>query len=205
MTSILYDCFSFTTMNKKTKRDFFQEETLKLIYEKGFKATTMRDIAQRLDFEVGNVYNYIDSKQSLLDYHLFDIQNEFIDSMGQILASSFSPKEKLRQVISSYIQISSNRPYEQAMVVNEWRNLKESRLKEFHEGRTKYERSLQRIIQNGIEQGDFENRDVEITTQTIMAALRWIYTLFIDPKDKINPIEVEKQLTDFIFGGTCTD
>lgn len=125
--------------------------------------------------------------------------------MDQILASSFSSKEKLRQVISSYVQISSNRPYEQAMVENEWRNLKESRLNEFHEGRSKYERSLQMIIQNGIEQGAFENRDVEITTQTIMATLRWIYTLFIDSKDKINPIEIEKQLTDFIFGGICTE
>ncbi len=42
-------------MKKLTKKELFFEKTLKLISEKGFKATTMRDIAHELNFEVANV------------------------------------------------------------------------------------------------------------------------------------------------------
>lgn len=188
-------------MKKITKKERFLEESLKLIHEKGFKATTIRDIAQKLNFEVANVYNYIDSKQSLLEAYLFDIQDEFHSSMELILDSTYSPKEKLRLVISSYIQITSKRPYVQALLVNEWRNLKEPRLQEFIDRRRDYEHKLKTILQAGVKEGQFRVTDLEITAQTILATLRWLYKKYVDTELKINPIEIEKQLADFIFNG----
>ena len=126
-------------MKKSTKKERFLEVVLKLIHKKGFKATTMRDIAQELNFEVANVYNYIDSKQSLLEEYLFDIQDEFHNAIDPILDSTYNPDEKLRLVVSSYIRITTKRPYEQALLVNEWRNLKEPRLQEFVTRRKEYE------------------------------------------------------------------
>ncbi|MEN8788268.1 MAG: hypothetical protein ABF295_02040 [Flavobacteriaceae bacterium] len=43
--------------------------------------------------------------------------------------------------------------------------------------------------------------DVEIATQTILATLRWLYTRYIDTETTINHVKIEKQLTDFVFGG----
>ena len=54
-----------------TKREHFFNEALKLIHEKGFKATTMRDIAQRMNFDASNSYNYVKSKQEILESFLF--------------------------------------------------------------------------------------------------------------------------------------
>ncbi|GLU44585.1 TetR family transcriptional regulator [Allomuricauda sp. NBRC 101325] len=187
-------------MKKKTKREHFLEESLKLIHEKGFKATTLRDIAHKLDCEVANIYNYIDSKQSLLELHLFEVQQVFMDRMEQILDSTLSPKEQLQQLIASYIQISNARPFEQALIVNEWRYLSEPKLKEFQSKRKLYEQQLQTILKDGIELGEFRNMDIDIATQSILGSLRWVYTKFIDPDLKPNPIEIEKQLTNFIFG-----
>lgn len=188
-------------MKTTTKREIFFAESLKLIHEKGFKATTMRDIASRLNFEVANVYNYIGSKNELLETYLFRIQNEFHNALGDILDSSYSPKEKMRLVISSYIQITSRRPYEQALLVNEWRNLKEPKLQEFIDRRMDYENKIKIIFQEGVEKGQFEHIDVEITTATILASLRWLYIKYIDSTSKINSLEIEKQLTHFVFNG----
>lgn len=188
-------------MKKSNKKERFLDVVLKLIHQKGFKATTMRDIAQALDFEVANVYNYIDSKQSLLEEYLFDIQDEFHNAIDSILGSSHAPDEKLRLVVSSYIRITTKRPYEQALLVNEWRNLKESKLQEFVERREDYENKLQGIITKGIEQGQFRMLDAEMTTQTILATLRWLHNRFLNTEPISNPIEMEKQLLDFIFDG----
>ena len=188
-------------MKKSTKKERFLEVVLKLIHKKGFKATTMRDIAQELNFEVANVYNYIDSKQSLLEEYLFDIQDEFHNAIDPILDSTYNPDEKLRLVVSSYIRITTKRPYEQALLVNEWRNLKEPRLQEFVTRRKEYECKLGVIIKAGVEQGQFRTLEVEMATQTILASLRWLHNKYLESESAINPIEIEKQVTDFIFEG----
>lgn len=188
-------------MKQSTKKERFFEETLKLIHTKGFKATTMRDIAQKLNFEVANVYNYIDSKQALLELYLFDISKEFHTAIDLILDSTYAPDEKLRLVISSYIQITANRPYEQALLINEWRNLKEPKLQEFVDSRKDYENKLKTVILAGVEQGQFRAMNLELATQTIMATMRWLYTSYIDSEIEINTVEIEKQLTDFVFVG----
>ncbi len=186
-------------MKTTTKRDRFFAASLQLIHEKGFKATTMRDIAHKLNFEVANVYNYIDSKQSLLETYIFDLQDEFHDAIDAILDSTYSPKEKLRLTIASYIQITAKRPYEQALLVNEWRNLKEPRLQEFIERRKAYVNKVKTIIDSGVAKKEFRQLDVDISTQTILASLRWVYLRFIEDKTSVNSVELEKQLCEFIL------
>ena len=188
-------------MNKSTKKELFLEVVLKLIHKKGFKATTMRDIARELNFEVANVYNYIDSKQSLLEGYIFDTQDEFHAAIDAIVDASYAPSEKLQLVISSYIQITTKRPYEQALLVNEWRNLKEPRLQEFIVRRKEYENKLTRIIKEGVEQGQFRLLDVDLATQTILGSLRWLHNKYLETESAQNPLEIEKQLMEFIFKG----
>ena len=188
-------------MKISTKKDRFLAVALKLIHKKGFKATTMRDIAQELNFEVANVYNYIDSKQSLLEGYLFDIQDEFHSTIDHVLDSTHTPDEKLRLVVSSYIRITIKRPYEQGLLVNEWRNLKEPGRRRFVARRKGYEKKLEGIVSAGIAQGQFRVLDVELTTQTILASLRWLHNKCLDSDSMGNPIEMEKQLLDFIFDG----
>lgn len=188
-------------MQKSTKKERFLAVVLKLIHKKGFKATTMRDIAQELNFEVANVYNYIDSKQALLEGYIFETQEEFHAAIDPVLESTYTPKEKLQLVVSSYIRITTKRPYEQALLVHEWRNLKEPRLQEFITRRREYENKLMGIINEGVEQGQFRKLDIEMATQTILASLRWLHHKYLESESSINSIEVEKQLMDFIFEG----
>jgi AcrR family transcriptional regulator len=191
----------FKSMANTTKHHRFFNETLILIYKKGFKATTIRDIAQNLQCEVANVYNYIESKQSFLEESLFGIQQEFLAAMDTIVRSDDDAIKKLELIIASYIKTTAQRPYEQALLVNEWRNLSEPKLEGFLKRRRDYERQLQTVVQQGIEMGMFRNMDSEIVTQIILGTLRWCYQRFINPKASESPELLEKQLIDFIFVG----
>ena len=188
-------------MLKETKRDRFFSKTLILIHKKGFKATTIRDIAQNLHFEVANVYNYIDSKQSFLEESLFGIQQEFFEAIEIIEDSEFHASDKLEHLIGSYIQISSRRPYEQALLVNEWRNLNEPKLQEFVKRRENYEQKLESILIEGMRTGEFNKMDSQMATQIILATLRWSYKQFLDQQRKTNPLAMKEQLIDFIRYG----
>jgi AcrR family transcriptional regulator len=188
-------------MTKTNKKELFFEESLKLIHEKGFKATTLRDIAKRLDFEVANVYNYIESKQSLLEEYVVDTIVEFHSSIDYIVDSSYTPEDKLRTVVSHHIQMAVNKPYHLALIENEWRNLKEPKLTYYLEQRESYKKKISTIISEGIKAGEFRSLNTDIITSTFLASFRWIYKIYTNPEQKVNPIELEKQLVDYILKG----
>lgn len=186
-----------TTNNKKAQ---FLDKTLKLVYEKGFMATSMRDIAKHSNFEVSNVYNYIDSKEELLAGVLFQIFEEFNGYMTDVLSSSYPPKDKLKFLISKHIRFTFEKPYQVALFVYDWRNLKEPNLREFKELRKTYLLNFGSIIADGIKAGEFRNVDVQMATFLVFSSLRWLFNIIIHDDREHNPIEMEKQITDYIFG-----
>lgn len=188
-------------MRVNSKREDFLQVSLELIHQKGFKATTMRDIAERMDFDVSNSYNYIKSKQDILELFLFRTSEEFHVAMNNILASNYSADEKLKQVISAHIQVAARKPFEVALMVNEWRNLKEPKYTEYIELRNLYEKKMARLLREGIKSGVFKVMDVKIATALILSSIRWLYDAYADTKNVMNPIELERQIVGLVFGG----
>lgn len=188
-------------MPKRLNKELFFEESLKLIHEKGFKATTLRDIAERLNFEVPNVYNYIDSKHALLAEHVADISKELHLSIDQVLDSSYTPEEKIRAIVSKHIQLAANRPYELALLTHEWRNLEGVDRKKYIKQRKAYSNKVKSIIEDGVEANQFRPLNIEMATFLILSSFRWIFDLYTGTAKVPNPIELEKQVVDFVFRG----
>ncbi len=188
-------------MRVRTKREEFLQVSLQLIHEKGFKATTMRDIAERMDFDVSNSYNYIKSKQDILELFLFRTSEEFHTTMDHILDSSYPADEKLKQVISAHIQVAARKPLEVALMVNEWRNLKEPKYSEYVALRSLYEKKMAKLLREGVKSGVFAALNVKIATAVILSSIRWVYDAYADTKSNINPIELERQIVSLVFDG----
>ncbi|PKB43903.1 hypothetical protein AX016_2113 [Cellulophaga sp. RHA19] len=43
--------------------------------------------------------------------------------------------------------------------------------------------------------------DSEFSTFMVISSMRWLFSMITNDDIKVNPIEIEKQLTDFIFKG----
>lgn len=188
-------------MQISTKKDHFLSEALKLIHEKGFKATTMRDIAKHMNFDASNSYNYVKSKQEILEIFLFKTSNEFHSNIDNILNSNYDIPEKLKLLIKSHIQIASQNPYEVALLVNEWRNLKEPKYSKFVVLRDSYENKVSNLLEEGIKVSVLKNMDLKIATSTLLASIRWFYDHFTQDEVTLNPIELERQIIDYVLGG----
>lgn len=188
-------------MKTSARKKKFLDESLKMIHKKGYKATTMRDLADQMGFEVSNIYNFIDSKESLLETYLFEISEEFHQGIDHIMESSYGPVEKIMALVSLNIKLTTTKPYVVGLLVNEWRNLKEPRLTEFVDKRANYEDKVRSIINEGIKNGQFQAYDLDIITHAVLSSVRWVYSWYIDKQENVNPYELEKQLTDFILNG----
>lgn len=196
-TSILYA--------KMTKREKFFSESLRLIHQRGFKATTMRDIAQVMDFEVANVYNYIESKHSLLETYLFGISSEFHQGIEHIENSTLDSKERIAAIVSLHVNLASSRPFEVALLINEWRHLKEGRLDDFLNEKSHYENRVRAIVAAGIKNGELRGMNEEIATQCLLSSVRWVFDWFTSHPDQSNPVEIENQITNFVIRGLSQD
>ena len=188
-------------MERKTTRARFLQETLRLFYEKGYKATTMRDIARALNIEAATIYNYVDSKQALLDGFLFEIANKFLSGITDIEASSYSPVDKIKALVRLNVRLTTEHPHKVGLLVGEWKHLEEVRQAEFLENRQQYESKFSGIIKAGIAAGEIRDMDEEVAMHAILSSIRWLFSWYTPEKQALNPIELEKQLVDFILRG----
>jgi len=42
---------------------------------------------------------------------------------------------------------------------------------------------------------------MDIITHAVLSSVRWIYYWYTDHSEEVNPVELEKQLTEFVLGG----
>ena len=179
------------------KKEFY-DTLVNLISEKGFKATTMRDIAFKMECDVSNLYNYITSKQSFLEELLFKMNSYFHSRMDEIIESGLPPTKQLEEVIRLYVEVSASQPREVGILHNEWRHLRGDRLTDFLAEKLKFESKISSIIKSGIERGAFKSMQPNILTHLVLSSLR---LLFIHPEISKNTLQSHSQITEFILHG----
>lgn len=189
--------------NRSTKQRFF-EVSVQLFKEKGYKGTTMRDIAQRINVEAPTIYNYVSSKQALLDRFVFEMAEKFSSGIHQIEASSYSPLEKVKAIIGLNVRLTIENPNKIALLVNEWKHLEEPRLNEFLANRSAYEAKISQIILTGMDEGSIRKMDVKLAVNAFLSSIRWLFSWYSIDRSSVNPFELEKQMTDFVLGGIKT-
>ena len=180
------------------KHQIFFNTALKLIAKKGFKATTMRDLAKVMDCDVSNLYNYIDSKQSFLETVLFDMNDLFQNQIDQIIESDYDAISQLKLVIRFYVELSIDRPLELSLLANEWRNLEGSKLTDFTIQRKLFESKVKNILEEGIKDKSISLIDSTLATHLFLSSLR---LLFNNSDTKLSKIELERQINMYIFKG----
>jgi len=191
----------YTSMPTNKQRVRLYQVALELFYIKGFKATTMRDIASAMNFEAASLYNYIKSKDSLLEELLFDVADQFLDGIKLIRKSDQSNLEQLSDVIHLYIHITVSNPYKAALLTTEWRNLKEPVLSKFEAHRSEYEQHLKEILSSYFSDIQRGNMDIDIALHTFLGANRWIYEWYIKQNGAIDINLLEDRLKELILNG----
>ena len=81
------------------RRDELLQIAAELFATKGFKNTTVRDIADAAGILSGSLYHHFDSKESMVDEILSSFQEELFGKYAEILAGSADPRAKLEEAV----------------------------------------------------------------------------------------------------------
>ena len=90
-----------------------------LFAEKGFKNTTVRDIADASGILSGSLYHHFDSKESMVDEILKTFQEELFASYDEVLASDDDARTKIERAVRLSFEAIDRHRHEVAIFQNE--------------------------------------------------------------------------------------
>src|SRR5215212_156612 len=142
-----------------TRKEAITKKASILFKEKGYSATSMRDIAEAFGIEAPSLYNYINSKKEILQEICFKIANLFTTNITKIESSDLPIIEKLESLIRFHISMMIGE-HESVYISNhEWKHLAEPYLSNFKNRRKSYQTRLANMIIKGIENKELKKID----------------------------------------------
>ena len=76
-----------------------------VLKEKGYAATSVRDIAKALDMEPASLYSHFKSKEDILKITCFEMADKFELAVKEVNDIYFNAEEKLRMAIKLHVEI----------------------------------------------------------------------------------------------------
>ena len=184
-----------------TRKEQVIRKAAELFREKGYAASSMRDLAQKLGIEAASLYSHIKSKEEILRNLCFDMAAEFRKSLDEVEKQKGSASERLRNGIIGHIQVMAKDLTASAVFMNEHRHLSQPYLRDFLLLRINYINRFKAIIEAGMKTGEFkENIDKKLAVMTLFSSLNWMPQWY-DPNSNIVPVELGQQLAEMLVNG----
>ncbi|MFG3592946.1 TetR/AcrR family transcriptional regulator [Bradyrhizobium sp. RDI18] len=144
---------------------------LRLIFEHGYAAMSLRQLAAEVGIQSGSLYNHISTKQELLFVLVRDHINELLRQLDRALQGKQGPADKLRAFVAFHVSYHMTKKREVFIANSELRSLEPKNYQEIVALRGAYERRLAEILTEGVTEGEFEVVDIQVATFAILSLL----------------------------------
>ncbi len=172
------------------------EAARRLFWEKGYWATSMRDIGISYGCKPANIYNFFSDKEEILFEVLREEMEQIIDPIKHLEDDDHtSPIEQLRFLIECHLKVTlSYRRSARLLFDVALDNLSPDKRKKIVDYRDTYDRIIRKVIRRGIDAGYFPEIDVKLAGFMI-ASMITRTRIWFHPKKGTSVGE----LVDFIF------
>lgn len=172
-----------------------------LFQERGYAATSMRDMAQALGIEAASLYSHIRSKEEILQNICSRMTRMFFEAQDEALNGfEGTAAEKLARAIVAHVKVITEDTSASAVFFSEWRHLSEPHLGEFKQMRHRYEGRFREILHEGLKNKEFVALDERFAVLTILSALNWTHQWF-KATGPMSAEEIGERLADVILNG----
>jgi len=186
-----------------SRRDELLRIAARLFAERGFKNTTVRDIADAAGILSGSLYHHFDSKESMVDELLDTFQTELWEQYDAITDSDRSPRAKLEAVVRASFDAIDHHHSEVAIFQNDAAYLTTTfeRFAYLDQRNNKFRRLWIGLLEAGVASGELRaDLDVELVYRflrdTVWVAVRWYR-----PGGALTPADVADQYLTILLEG----
>ena len=189
-----------TTNSQVSRREIIIEKAATLFKEKGFKAASMREIADVVGVEAASLYNHIKSKNELLNIICFDVANRYTHKMEEVEASKLTTLVKVESLLRFHIDGMVNHFEEVYVSDREWKHLDNPYLSNMQNQRRTYRKRFAAIIEDGIKKKEIKKIDAATAVLIMLHAIGGIESWHRSTQ-KIIGKELEENMVTFLIDG----
>lgn len=185
---------------KASKKELILQKAAIMFREKGFAATSMRDLAESVGIEAASLYNHIRSKNEILEAICFDVANRFNTNIDSIESSDQSSIRKIESLLRFHIKQMIEK-YEEVYVSDrEWKHLEDPFLSNIRSQRRNYRKRFAGIIEEGISRNEVKKIDAATAVLIMLHAVSGIES-WHRSRAKINAEELEENMVMIMIDG----
>jgi len=186
-----------------SKKGLILQRAATMFRERGFAASSMRDLAETVGIEAASLYNHIRSKNEILESICFDVANIFNEKIQEVESGRQSNINKIESLLRFHIeQMVDN--YENVIVSDrEWRHLDEPYRANFQNQRRTYRKRFAAIIEDGIVKGEIRRIDAATAVLIMLHAINGIES-WHRSKVKMNADELANNMIRILIDGLRT-
>lgn len=172
--------------------------------ERGYQATTVRDIARELNMQAGSLYAHIESKEDVLWQIVEQAAGQFLAAIEPIADGGGSSVEKLRAMVRAHVGVVAGNGGNAAIFLHEWKFLSEARRELVAARRNRYEGFYRRVIEEGISSGEFAPTDPKMAALLVLSVMNWMPQWY-NPGGPLSAQEIADRFSELILRGLIAE
>lgn len=184
------------------KKEFIAKIAIDVFFAKGYKESSLQDIASKGKLSKAGIYHYFKSKSDLLFYILLHQTDSGLqqleDCLEMTVRERLAPLQSFEKLIRLYIEELLNKHKISLVILRERHQITGTNKKIL----TQKERAIFRLLRNKLNQVPNRKKKININLMSfqIMSMIHWMGYWF-DPKGTLSKKEAIDQTISVIFTG----
>ncbi|MGH3969272.1 MAG: TetR/AcrR family transcriptional regulator [Mycobacterium sp.] len=176
-----------------TRRSLITRELLgtaaRLFAERGYEATSLRDVADAMGISRTALYHYVASKEDLLGMLVRGWSRELADQFDELgRRTDLSPEGKLRAAAEIIVRQRAESPEQFRVLDQAEPTLPEPLRGEHLRARRDVLHELQAVIEDGIAAGQFKPLDSRVAAFSVLGMCNWVAWWFRPDSANVEPV-----------------
>lgn len=187
------------------KRQLVLDAAIRVFSERGYRATSMWDLARAVGLSKPALYHYVSSKEALLVELYAGVTASGVESARVMLArDDVEPVDAIRELLAERVQFTCDNRRLLQIFFEEEAEIPPDLTREMRRQRRRYEDALIELLNRGVKNGTIHfDTTPRITVNALLGAAHWTYKWF-DPKGAKTSREVAEEIADLLMNGLLT-
>jgi AcrR family transcriptional regulator len=184
------------------KKDFIAKIAIDVFFAKGYKESSLQDIANKGKLSKAGIYHYFKSKSDLISYILLRQTNSGLqrleDCLEMTVREQLTPLQSFEKLIKLYAEEILNKHKIGLLILRERHQLAGTNKKIL----TEKERAIFRLLRDKLKQVPNRKKKINVNLMSfqIMSMIHWMGYWF-NPKGTLSKREIIDQTMSVIFTG----
>jgi AcrR family transcriptional regulator len=179
---------------------FIYRTAAQMIYEKGFDAISMNEIAEALDLTKPGLYYHVKGKKQLL-FSIMSFAMDLLDTnVVEPAKATADPEERLRLIIGQHARLLTHEAGAVAILIDEDAGLSDDQRNQIVGRKRAYFELLRDTLEEIKAQGRLRPADSTVAAFSLLGMVMWICRWY-DPKGRLDGGQVVRDVIDIALGG----